>query len=607
MMSCMDELNDQGRPYWRFTEFAVALLKADATQGSHLAALVKAFLAKQTMVDAGICNKTASTTSDGGSNMKSLVDALTGEVGCTSLLASLKSPIASACQPHLINTVSRSINPGKNFNNYRIAEYEALGFAKPNITVSNVLSYFLAGTTLLKKSSPTRRIFDSLCRCSGLSPVTLRNPAPTRWLSIVSYLILVIKFKHPYDELWKHKQLKEKHRVHAIPPRIWALAETILAELLPLFRLIHRLQRDNNRYLLSDAIFDTGQAIILYQRRLDQYRQVGQTPDLDPSIASLRVHLVDNIVRSFRKNYDFLFEYIPDKEHYIFALLLDPRYSDLSILGRVILYQYENREDIPEEELVPVRSLHKKYVDRLLDVACELQTDDEQASAEAPRSGLKRKQASFTSVDFSATEPLPASGAGFREKAQRQLNAVIKYGEGAGPHQFPLHFWPSFKEVAPDLFKLAEVFVGINKSQVKVEGLFSVTGYVTMDRRSRTGVDRLDDVCYIWQNSEPKTRTAARNQSIDFTANVPEEETTWDPTFRIQALDQEQAESENGLLADFDVDEFGFAHLPGGDHMDRIFDPVSLPHLPDLDDEELEAMGDPAFTDLDNLFPVSDD
>lgn len=131
MISCMEEINAaDGRPYWRFTDFAVALLRADATQGTHLANLVTAFLATQSMIDGAIAGKTASTTSDGGSNMKTLVEALAHKVGCTSLLPSLVRPISSDCQPHLINAVSRSVNSGKDFKGYELAKFEALGFAK---------------------------------------------------------------------------------------------------------------------------------------------------------------------------------------------------------------------------------------------------------------------------------------------------------------------------------------------------------------------------------------------------------------------------------------------------------------------------------------------
>lgn len=180
-----------------------------------------------------------------------------------------------------------------------------------------------------------------------------------------------------------------------------------------------------------------------------------------------------------------------------------------------------------------------------------------------------------------------------------------------GPLTFPLDFWPSHKEMAPDLYRLAQIFVGINKSQVKVEGLFSMTGYLSMDRRSRTGVDRLDDICYIWQHSPPSQKKAAADSKRRNEASIfgPEEEEDWDPSSKLAQLEEEQAEFENEQLAGFETDlGSGYAYLPGGDHLDPIFDLTDLPPpvLPDLEAAELAEVGDPAFVDTEKDFETTE-
>ncbi len=94
----------------------------------------------------------------------------------------------------------------------------------------------------------------------------------------------------------------------------------LLHELLPLYRVIHRMQRGSNRYILSDAIADVACLLVVYQRRLALYMA---EPSQDP-VASLRVHVCNNIVNSLKKNYSFFFEFDDAKEHYIFALFWTP-------------------------------------------------------------------------------------------------------------------------------------------------------------------------------------------------------------------------------------------------------------------------------------------
>jgi len=229
-------------------------------------------------------------------------------------------------------------------------------------------------------------------------------------------------------------------------------------------------------------------------------------------------------------------------------------------------------------------------------------------------SSLKRKSSFFDNEDLlDSTAPVaPAPAEAEAEPVAlavlAQWNAYLVY-EGDLP-DFPLLFWPSYMNEAPDLGHVAEIYTGIKHSQVKVEGLFSVTGHLTLDRRSRTGVERLDDICYIWSNyprtPKPpgKESEASRNQAIVLPEFFPDEQPDWADS-PAGEFDEAAALQENEALAEVDVGQNGYADLPV--HLDPIFDVgTDLDGLKevdlDLDDLGYESV---LFADLDQVLRVN--
>lgn len=76
----------------------------------------------------------------------------------------------------------------------------------------------------------------------------------------------------------------------------------------------------------------------------------------------------------------------------MFALLLDPRYCGLGVIGRTMLYQYTMGEAVnpPLEARQAAQDLHRQYLNRLWEVALELKPPPTELEV---RSGVKRKQA----------------------------------------------------------------------------------------------------------------------------------------------------------------------------------------------------------------------
>lgn len=548
--------------------------------------------------------------------MKSLVAEVDSRVKCSDIFHEMTKPLSSDCQPHVINAVSRSINPGPKFENWEVDRFVNLGFMIPKFSISNILAPFLTGTTLLKKSSPVWKTYSRLCLQFQMKPVVLRNPASTRWLSVVSYLLLLVHYKEPYNALWGSKDIRNKHRKNAITLELWAHAEALLAELLPLYRVVHHMQRDINRYLLADAIADAANLLILYQRRLQKCIEDG--PHDDKAVACLRVHVLNNIVRSLRDHYSFFFQYLESKEHYIFCLLLDPRYLDLDLVAQVNLFDC-NPEKVPLGRLQEVKALTETYRESLFSKAASLVK--EEPASDAPV--LKRKVSFLDATDTLANEPVAAPAQPPLERVRTEWTLYVRkaYTEGVNP--FPLRFWPNFRGNVPLLGKVALVYCTMKPSQVPVEGLFSGAGILTMDRRSRTGVDRIDDILYIWANdprapsAKPKKPSQAlRNRKI----TLPEDkcdEVAAPATSSAQVdcasleqliplspslVDINQALDENLVLEDVATGRNGLVDLP--DHLDPVFELENFSVNLDLD---LEDLNDELFNDLQGVLMGSQD
>jgi len=169
---------------------------------------------------------------------------------------------------------------------------------------------------------------------------------------------------------------------------------------------------------------------------------------------------------------------------------------------------------------------------------------------------------------------------------------------------FPLRFWPTHQQEFQLLADpLARGFCTIPHSQVRVESLFRILGYITEDRRSRLSVKVADDITYIHANHPDRRAAAAprkpsqafRNQKIV----LPEDQQQHNAAVagaviaakrRLEAVlageevfgnlelrdlrDPTVLQSalvENKLIREYQIGASGFAELPN-DYLDPLFD-----------------------------------
>lgn len=554
---------------WVFRDFLACMMECANAQGATIAQQLQHLLfLNPALVDTRMMHKTLTGTQDGGSNMTAFIAAVQGTVGCGDLLPGgpeAHKPILNPCQAHLVNATAKSINPGKAFSRWKIADFLKLGFPEPKYDPGHILHSFLGGTTVLKKSAPTWRAYVRLCKEAGLRPVVLRNPAPTRWLSNVAYLVLLLKYRRPYTLLWQDDAVAAQHRKkHYVKPEIWELAAAMLEELLPLYRLIHRVQRAHNSYLLSECLFDIGQTIALYLRRLEE-RKISPVKD---DVGCLRVHLLNNIVDSMKENWPCFFKYTAPLEHWMFSLILDPRYCNLQVVVDIHFPLGCNSASPDyETKLESMKALCKQYRYKLWEKAASL------VPTTPVSEQLKVRPMASLADDYADAMPAaPAVSSQTiiaREVENFRLLASLtcQQPEFAGAAS-PVFFWPRNRNQCPNLYRVAVLYGTVKTTQVKAEGVFSAGGIITGDRRARTGIQRVDDILYIWANhpdkeiarallKEPSASAALRKQKIE----LPDLATVSNP-ITFSAADDDDillAEAENDLLADVPVADNGLA------------------------------------------------
>lgn len=538
---------------WVIVEACLGIFDAPDVKGDKLSNNLEAFLSQPDLLEMSASSKIFSTTSDGGLNLKKMVNALEDRVGCTSIFADLTKPIVSDCCAHLVHNVAKYSAATKH---YRIAEMQALGVPEPQHSVSEITGHFLNGTTALKKSHPTWLIFCELCKQSNLKAVTISNPSLTRWLGYYSYLLLLQRFQVPYTAVWS--RCVPALRIHAPPAWIWEYVNCIVKALEPLFFLIKKLQRQAQSFLLSDALAAVMKTQIAYNQLLQKELKEVQAAASCTDAAALSIHMLNNINRAFRKNFNFLYAFSAKKAHYLIALLLDPRYKDLALL----LELYESEGNSPADARQKRRELLQEVFAGPLEAyltAARLHLFPPSNNSEAKSGPSVPAAIDFADLIKSAPQPLPNLTPS--ELAMKEFTSfLVTQFADVHPKLSPLEFWPRHADQLPTVSFLAEAFCGLNKSEVKVESLFSVCGILTVDRRNSLGESLRNAYCQIW-SALPRNRKAKPSHDLESTAAA---------TANDKAL--HFAEEENELLKDTEAGPNGFAQIGLDDEEQRFLD-----------------------------------
>jgi hypothetical protein len=137
---------------WRVVEACLGVFDCPDVSGEQLSIRLEKFLSTKDLAELDIKSKVFSTTSDGGKNLKRMVEALENRVGCVSLFPTVVKPLISDCYAHLVHGVAKD---SARHANYELARLETVGVLPPERNVSQILAYFLNGTAALRRSHPT--------------------------------------------------------------------------------------------------------------------------------------------------------------------------------------------------------------------------------------------------------------------------------------------------------------------------------------------------------------------------------------------------------------------------------------------------------------------
>jgi hypothetical protein len=568
---------------WEIAEFCLGTVYCPASDAGTLQDVLQKTLNVEPWIREKLLQRIFSVVADGGENIRLMTDNLGDLVHCRARFPLMPGPLASRCQLHLIHDVAKDAT---NSTFYALEKY---GFDPPAYDVAQVLKFFLPGTRLLKKSSPVYSLWIAVCRENELPPLKINNPVKTRWLYLVSYLVVLLYLKPAYNALWL--RVPPKHRKHSVPEEVWLHAEVIVKELLPLWKLIKKQQRGAAKMLLSESVADVGNLYKFYKTRVHRLLELSEyTSDAD----NLRIRIVDAVYRSMKSRYAYFEEFRELNAHYVYALLLDPRSKSLTLLGDIALCRHELAEKDPKDFTVqeredwiaacePVRELTAKYREKLL--------KDYIYPAYLRRHPSNEGDALAEDVDPYGfdDDAVPQVEQDSQHLAEIQFAAYKKRKVTAEEmSKSPLEVWPVWAPDYPEVAEVAQAFLSIPKAQTPVEGQFSIAEIATAGRRSNLSMQNLNMIIFCHQNlprppknEGNKKKNAAYLRTALVEASLPD---MIDPESLVEAGDDLEE------LSDYQP---GAEHGGDMDYLPPIFPDINWADLAVTNDFTAGAFGAP--------------
>jgi hypothetical protein len=258
--------------------------------------------------------------------------------------------------------------------------------------------------------------------------------------------------------------------------------------------------------------------------------------------------MINNIVNSFRRHFSFLFAFQASKSHYIISLLLDPRFKSLDILKELYLSAGQSEMEAEENVMALAEACMTGPLLEYLTAAYAKVFPARQNVEAHPLVGRSfRYKKTAPSPEPTAWSPADAATAEFDKFTGTDFNMSAKAS--------PLGFWSMHEASFPVVALLAEVFCGLNKTEVKVESLFSVCGILTLDRRNRLGEDLRNAYCQIW-SALPRAKPTRKKPAIDKAVLFAQEENKLLEEESVEAQSVQQLLDAADPLANPDDDRF---------------------------------------------------
>ena len=184
---------------------------------------------------------------------------------------------------------------------------------------------------------------------------------------------------------------------------------------------------------------------------------------------------------------DFTFKFSKDKAHNMVAIMLDPRYKSLQSISKFMGPQTAKVVVMEYDRLVLLPFLMQVHMHLNPKTATTSSQADAFESLEVDQ---------FSLFGAGASEEEAAEGL-----LQKELSLFCRVViESRDLEEGPLEWWRVNEALLPCVGSLARQYLGIPGSQIETESIFSVVGILTNLRRSRLGLENLNNLIMIYKN-----------------------------------------------------------------------------------------------------------
>ena len=457
----------------------LALISCNDTVGSALSKPLK-----QCLDRFKITPKVIAHVSDGGSNMRTCVQALNESVGQHALTG--QKALRGNCISHLFSgkikdALSKEICLDFNF-----------------VSVDKTRGKLQKCLTWTKKSGKGRREWLQACESASLKGKVIPTPVNTRWASQYVMMKMMFEYRKAVEYCFS-SQPKVSLQLRVPSQQDWLVTECVISVLTPIVNALIYSQT-KNYFLISDAIVKCIDLHGYFNSKLSDwgtdtlhlYDKPTTPTSFTQELSLLKKRMVSKIVDGISDMLTDLTTFNMNS-YYFMALALDPRFKSLSKLIKFTqsrddaLYlanQYDEHVVIPAivncgRTNVPTVSQDGKEVSK------ETESIDEEGLFSEAKSTLDEQQCARTELAQFRAEKYIGSKNSSVEDATKALNWL-----------------QASKAKFPRVSRLAQAVLGIVPTQADNERTFSIAGLCSSLRRNRLGRKNLANLVHIACNKQ---------------------------------------------------------------------------------------------------------
>lgn len=467
-----------------------AMLKMDNTSGPDIAeklgAVIESF---------GLKSRVLGFVYDGGSNLEACAQFLSNDPFVNSEYFGTGTVFKGSCWAHILSTTIKKALSSSN-------EHDK-GLSKVNSkAMFDVLQKCITWT---KKSGLGARTWEMSCRATNLPHRKLYTPVKTRFGSKVMMLERVLEYKAAVIHCYA---TNENETLHSRLPsaRVWKQAAAVYDLLKPILAICVQAQSGEDQWLLGDALVRCCDLYNSLQTAADAHSDVDAETDGEDEDKQRCVWLRSMAIASatyLRQQLKFMFEYIPEYEFNVYAIMLHPVHRDGIVFKNLVGFNFDDGV---------LEGYAMRLVDQLAIVYCRQNNLPLDAADGDGADAENAENVSLFQNVFNQQQPAQQS---VKDKAQQELRNYLAepFDESFGGQ--PIKWICSLAAKYPVVVEFARAVFTIPASQMSNERVFSVAGVCSQARRNRVGVENLEKIMTIYYNYPDDCTYGLHNRKVE--------------------------------------------------------------------------------------------